>query len=72
MNETKAIQQAVKKAGGYAALGRELGISRHRVWNWANMGIRVPPQFVLDIEGATGISRHNLRPDVFGPRKKTA
>jgi DNA-binding transcriptional regulator YdaS (Cro superfamily) len=28
---------------------------------------QIPAEYVLAIEGVTGISRHDLRPDVFGP-----
>lgn len=31
------------------------------------MWVVVPPEHVLAVEKATGVSRHELRPDVFGP-----
>lgn len=38
------------------------------LWNkWETGKIRVGDERVLDVEALTGISRHDLRPDVFGP-----
>jgi len=43
-------------------LASQVGLSRHTVKKWR----RVPAEYVLRIEALTGISRHRLRPDVFG------
>jgi len=48
-------------AGGYAALGQRLGKTRMNVWQWR----RVPAEYVLSVERATGVSRHDLRPDLY-------
>lgn len=58
-----ALDRAIKEAGSAAALARKLKISRWAVCKWEE----VPPRRVLAVEAATGISRHELRPDVFGP-----
>lgn len=56
--------QAKILAGGNTDLAKTLGqISSQAVSQW----LRVPPERVLDVERATGLSRHLLRPDVFGP-----
>jgi DNA-binding transcriptional regulator YdaS (Cro superfamily) len=60
----KALQEAIRTAGGLHALGRKLGISHQAVSQWR----RVPAERVLDVERLTGISRYQLRPDVFGKR----
>lgn len=61
------IQQAVEIAGGQTQLARLLGVSQPRVFNWLKKN-KVTPQFVIAIEQHTGISRHDLRPDVY-PRE---
>ena len=33
---------------------------------------RVPVEHVLDVERLTGISRHELRPDIYGPTPQEA
>jgi DNA-binding transcriptional regulator YdaS (Cro superfamily) len=57
------VAQAAEKAGGVVALARELGIKHTAMYSWN----RVPAERVLDIERVSGISRHDLRPDIFGP-----
>ncbi len=45
------------------------------MWNrWENGSRAVPANRVLEIEALTGVSRHRLRPDVFGaePQKVSA
>jgi DNA-binding transcriptional regulator YdaS (Cro superfamily) len=43
------------------------------MWSrWENGHRQVPAERVLDIERLTGISRHDLRPDVFGPAEDRA
>ena len=44
-------------------LATELGITHGAVSQWS----RVPAERVLDVERVTGISRHELRPDIYGP-----
>lgn len=55
---------AIAKLGGPSAAGRALGISSQAVGQWR----RIPPERVLQIEQLTGISRHDLRPDIYGPK----
>lgn len=57
------ITIAASKSGGIVALARELGIRHTALYSWK----RIPAERVLDIERITGISRHELRPDIFGP-----
>lgn len=43
------------------------------MWSRWETGSRpVPAQRVIEVETLTGISRHDLRPDVFGPAKASA
>ncbi|WP_239629681.1 molecular chaperone TorD family protein [Bradyrhizobium sp. I71] len=49
-------------AGGIAQLARKIGISQPSVSNWT----RVPAQRVIAVETATGVSRNDLRPDLYG------
>lgn len=57
-------QQAIAAAGGAAAIARELGITLAAITLWKRRGI--PANRVLVVERMSGISRHLLRPDVFG------
>lgn len=51
-------------------LAEVLGIRTPALCKWERG--RVPAARVLDVERATGISRHQLRPDVFGPPAEAA
>jgi DNA-binding transcriptional regulator YdaS (Cro superfamily) len=68
------IEQAIRMAGGSTKLGRELGITRQAVEAWKTKGRVVPPEHVLAIEKLTGVSRYELRPDIYGsppnPKKR--
>ncbi|MGE8252674.1 MAG: transcriptional regulator [Stenotrophomonas sepilia] len=62
-----AIATAVQKHGfGQAGLARLLGVTPQAVNQWVTGNRPVPSRHVLAIESATGVSRHSLRPDVFG------
>ena len=58
-----SCREAISKAGGPVAMARQLGaISSQAISQWK----RIPGDRVLDVERITGISRHVLRPDIFG------
>jgi len=55
---------------GVAAL---FGVDRTTILRWEKGEPPIPIKRLLEIEKITGISRHDLRPDVFGsptPKKK--
>jgi len=52
-----------KALGGLSKVARECGLKPQSVAQWR----RVPAHHVLRIESAFGVSRHELRPDIFGP-----
>lgn len=59
----KPITKAIDAAGGLSALAQMMQTSPQAVANWRVRGI--PAERVLEIERATGISRHELRPDIY-------
>lgn len=56
------IERAAAKVGGVIRLAARLNISRSAVAQWK----RVPAERVLDVESITGVSRYDLRPDIYG------
>ena len=60
-----ALRQAVAQAGSQAALAKICGVSQPSVWEWLNKGKSLPAEYVLKVEAATGVSRHDLRPDLY-------
>jgi TorA maturation chaperone TorD len=55
------LDRAIDAAGGVAELARKIGISQPSVSNWG----KVPAQRVIAVETATGVSRNQLRPDLY-------
>ncbi|MER9130718.1 helix-turn-helix transcriptional regulator [Mesorhizobium sp. M0520] len=58
-----------RKASGLSTeeAGHLIGVSNVQ-WSRIEAGSRkVAPEKVLELERITGISRHEIRPDVFGP-----
>lgn len=59
------IEQFIKDLGGPSKAAAAIGVEPNVVLNWRKRG-QVPADKVLAVEKASGISRHELRPDVFG------
>lgn len=66
MTNTEALQKAIDRAGGQNQLAKICNTSQPRIWNWLNRDAqKVPAEYVLVIEKATGVSRSDLRPDLY-------
>jgi TorA maturation chaperone TorD len=55
------LNRAIDAAGGVAQRARSICIAQPSVSNWN----RVPAQWVIAVEAATGVSRQQLRPDLY-------
>lgn len=62
MNENP-LQKAVSLFGTYR-LAMAVGVKHPTIHSWMRTG-RVPAGRVLAVERVTGISRHELRPDIY-------
>lgn len=63
LSPEEALDKARAIAGGSTALAQMIGdLSPQAVAQWD----KAPPRRVLRIEEVTGVSRHALRPDVYG------
>jgi len=62
MNSTP-LDRAISEAGSGVALAKIAGVTPMAVSYWKVRG--VPAHQVLTIESATGVSRHELRPDLY-------
>jgi DNA-binding transcriptional regulator YdaS (Cro superfamily) len=62
-----AISRALESAGlTQSELAARISVTPQAVNQWVHSG-RVPAERCIAIEQATGVSRYELRPDVFGP-----
>lgn len=61
------LARAIDIVGGQSALSRAIGCKQQSVWNWLHKQKRVPAEFCIQIERATGgkVTRHELRPDIY-------
>lgn len=62
----EAFRDGVSVAGGQSATGRLFECSQHKIHLLIKNGKPCPPEKVLVLETHTGISRHVLRPDIYG------
>lgn len=60
-DRSEPLRRAINAAGGLAELAREIGITAQAISQWDD----VPPLRVLAVERATGVPRHELRPDLY-------
>lgn len=60
------LERAIKAVDGQSKLARICGVTQPSVWGWLHKrnGV-VPAEYVPAIEAATGVSRHELRPDLW-------
>ena len=62
---TYGLKKAIEKAGSQQALAELLGVRQSHISNWLNREKRIPAERVLSVESATGVPRHELRPDLY-------
>jgi DNA-binding transcriptional regulator YdaS (Cro superfamily) len=71
MDQSKSVfSQAVQLVGGQTEMARLLGVRQGQVWAWINRNRGpFPAERCADVERATGgsVTKHDLRPDIFGP-----
>ena len=59
------LARAVRSIGSQSAFGRLLGKRQSVVHGWLREQRPLPAEYVLQVEKETGISRHDLRPDLY-------
>ncbi len=67
MHRDRALQKAIDAAGTGKVLAGRIGVTPQALSQWH----RVPARRVLDVERASGVPRHALRPDLY-PDEETA
>lgn len=64
----ESLKRAVEIAKGQKPLADKIGTTQSQVWYWLERSKKgVPAEFCIKIEQATGVQRHELRPDIFSP-----
>ena len=67
-----ALARAVRAVGSQSAFGRLIAKRQSVIHAWLREAMPLPAEHVLTVERETGISRHDLRPDVYGPAPAAA
>ena len=60
----KALELAIAKAGGQRAFGELCGVKQQTVGDYLHKQGYLPYWHVEAVEEGTGVSRHDLRPDL--------
>ena len=68
LNRFQALIKCRDAAGSDSALARDLGVPQPTMWRWINQSKQLPAEYVLTAERLYGVSKHDLRPDIY-PRE---
>ncbi|MEG3169220.1 YdaS family helix-turn-helix protein [Sphingomonas sp. LB3N6] len=61
------LAESVRKAGSQSAFARLVGRSQSSIYALMRENKPLWAESVLAVEAATGVSKHRLRPDLYGP-----
>lgn len=68
MTPADALEAAIKAAGSQTALSEICGCTQGAISQMVNRPEpRLSHPYVLKVEAATGVCRHDLRPDLYPP-----
>lgn len=70
LSPVEALQKAVDIAGGQTELVRlvdpeQESLKQQNIWTWLNRDHKTSAKWVVKVSQATGVSCHELRPDIF-------
>ena len=61
----EALKAAVKAVKTQRNFAQECGVSESNVSQWLSRTKQLPAEYVLIAERISGVSRHDLRPDIY-------
>lgn len=61
----EALEQVRSHYRTDAEMAAAFEVSQPTVWRWLRQSKQIPAEHVLPAERLTGISRHDLRPDIY-------
>ena len=65
LSPSQAVIACRNAAGSDSQMARDLNISQPKAWRIINHYKQMPPHLVLKAEQLYGVSRHDLRPDIY-------
>jgi len=60
-----SLARAVRHLGSQSAFAELVGRHQSTIHDWLRDGKLLPAEHVFTVEAATGIARHELRPDIY-------
>lgn len=70
MTNKDSLKKAISLAGGQRRLAAALGIKQPSISEWLRRG-QIPVERVARVTQVTGMTREELRPDIFGLAEPT-
>ena len=64
MSAPSNVADVIKQGGGCTQVAKKLNLPLQTVHSWT-LRNKVPAERVIEIERATGVPRHNIRPDIY-------
>jgi DNA-binding transcriptional regulator YdaS (Cro superfamily) len=61
----EALKACRDAAGSDSQMARDLNVPQSTMWRWLNQTKQLPAEHVLRAERLYGVSRHELRPDIY-------
>ena len=61
----EALKACRDAAGSDSQMARDLGVPQSTMWRWLNQSKQLPAEYVLKAERLYGVSRSELRPDIY-------
>lgn len=71
MKKETPLEKAINIAGNQVILAEQLGVTPQAVQQWKKNN-KVPAERVISVERLTGVSRHDIRPDIYPPETTCA
>lgn len=65
MTRFEALKQVAGCFPTQEAMADAFGVTQPTVWRWLNQSRQLPAEQVLTAERLTGVSRHDIRPDIY-------
>jgi DNA-binding transcriptional regulator YdaS (Cro superfamily) len=65
LNRFEALKLAVLRAGSQESFADAMGVAQGTVSKWLRLSKQLPAENVLTAERLYGVSRHDLRPDIY-------
>ena len=59
------LAEAVRRTGSQSAFARLVQRNQSTIYDWLDQGKPLPGELVLLVERETGVSKHDLRPDLY-------